>query len=60
MISPRVIRVVAASVMVSQVTFIAACREPGRPQPARDALTLVPHVFEFADGHAEGAQCGRR
>ena len=59
MISPRVTRVLAASVMVSLVTLIAACREPGSPQPGRDALTLVPHIFEFADGHAEAAEWGR-
>ena len=59
MISPRVTRVLAASVMVSLATLIAACREPGRPQPGLYALTLVPHVFGFADGHAEAAEWGR-
>jgi hypothetical protein len=56
----RATRVVAAAAaVVSLVLVIAACRESGRTAASGDVLTLVPHVFGFADGHAEAAESGR-
>jgi pimeloyl-ACP methyl ester carboxylesterase len=55
----RATRVVAATALASLVVLVAACREPASPPVSRDALTLVPHVFRFADGHAEAAESGR-
>lgn len=55
----RATRVVAAAATVaSLVVVIAACRESGRSPESGDVLTLVPHVFGFADGHAEAAEWG--
>ncbi len=58
--SHRATRVVAATAaVVSLVVVVAACRDPRSPQASRDTMTLVPHVFRFADGHAEAAESGR-
>lgn len=55
----RATRIVAATALASLVILLAACREPATPPASRSALTLVPHVFAFADGRAEAAESGR-
>jgi pimeloyl-ACP methyl ester carboxylesterase len=57
--SHRATRVVTATAALASLILVAACREPVNPQGHRDALTLFPHVFRFADGHAEAAESGR-
>jgi pimeloyl-ACP methyl ester carboxylesterase len=58
--APRAARfVTAAAAAAALVVVIASCREPARPPESRDGLALVPHVFRFADGHAEAAESGR-
>ena len=51
--------VVAAASLASSLVVIAACRESGPPPADRGVLSLVPHVFSFADGHSEAAESGR-
>jgi pimeloyl-ACP methyl ester carboxylesterase len=57
---PRAGRIAAtAASAAALIVAVASCREPARPASSRNTLTLVPHVFRFANGHAEAAESGR-
>lgn len=57
--SCRATRIFTAMAALASLAVIAGCGGTAAPQGRREALTLFPHVFRFADGHAEAAESGR-